>query len=177
MVRTLKIFGFIVFFILSFALFMPKLNLYYMLEGELQKQNIIISDEKIKETAFKLTITDANISFDTLESARFKELDLIMFLLYQSLKIQDIRLLGVASSFMPTKIDHVNISYAVTNPLIVNISANGAFGTTKGIFNIREKKLHLTLTASKQMQQKYKKTLSYLTKTKDGGYIYDTIFN
>ena len=177
MVKVFKLFGLMIFFILSLIFFMPKVNLYYKLEQVLQQQNIIISNEKLNDNGFNLEIKDATVFFDSLESAKIEHLDISTLILYQSLNIQNIKLSGIASSFIPISIENISIKHMIINPLNITISANGEFGTLNGSLHIIDKNLHITLKLSKQMLKRYKKTLKYLEKNKNGDYNYDTIFN
>ena len=177
MVKSLQIVGLSLFLLFSTLFFIPKTNFYYLVEKELKKQNVVLSDESIVEGGFSLNIKDADIYFESIKSANIKELDISTLLFYNSINVKDIKLSGIAQSFVPIDIKSIDVTYTILNPLEVTIVANGVFGDAKANFDIVDKKLHLTLQPSKLMQQRYKKTLKYLVKNKNGVYSYDTIFN
>ena len=177
MVKVLKTIGFSLFFIASIMFFLPKTNFYYLVENELKKQNIVISNETIIESGFKLDIKDADVFFNSIKSAKVKDIEITSLLFYNSVDITDVKLYALAGSFFPTKIQNITFRYTILNPLNININANGGFGKAKATFSIVDKRLHLTINPSKKMLKRYKKTLRFLTKNKDGAYSYDTNFN
>ena len=177
MVKTLKVLGFSLFFLLATLFFLPKINFYYLVEKELKKQNIVLSDENIIENSFSLNIKDADIFVESIKSATIKELDISTLLLYNSIHLRDIKLSGMAESFVPIDIKTIGATHSIFNPLTLDIVLNGAFGDAKANFSMLDKKFYLTLKPSKLMLRKYKKTLKFLEKNQNGAYSYDTVFN
>jgi hypothetical protein len=72
--KFLKYILFVVFFFFSFLLFLPKLNLYFALEKQLKKYDLIISDEKFISTLTGFELRDAKIYVKGVDIATVKSL-------------------------------------------------------------------------------------------------------
>ena len=156
--------------------FTPKVSIYYFLEEELQKQGVIISAEEVVDSGFSLQISHANISYKGVDSAKVEFIEVNIFELYNSINVQDLVLSSAAESFVPLKINTVNVSYSILNPLNVVGGAEGDFGTLETKYTILENSVKLRLEPSKLMLKSYKSTLHNLVKSEDGGYSYVKTF-
>jgi hypothetical protein len=161
---------------LALIIFLPKNNFYYFMEKKLYKKQIIISKEKISENFFSLKVEDANIYYSDLEMLNVAKMDIKLFLLYNSLNIRDTKVNELFLSYMPQKIDNINFRYTIFNPLYIDIKASGKFGDLNGAINILDRDLNITISPSKIMLQKYKKSLKLLKKNELGEYKYDKSF-
>ena len=174
--KLFMFFAYVIFFILALMYFTPKTSLYYMLEKELIKYDVVISDEIVHDNGFSLSLEGSNLYVKDIESAYVKGLDVKLFALYNALSIEDITLSEVAGSFIPVKIKNLDLVYSVFNPLNVQIKAKGDFGVANGDVNILERKLHLKVTPSELMKKNHRSTMRQLKKQKDGSYSYDKTF-
>jgi len=174
--KLLMFFTYVIFFILALMYFTPKTSLYYMLEKELKKYDVVISGEKVHDNGFSLSLEGSNLYVKEIESAHLKELDVKLFALYNAVNVQDITLSDVAGSFIPVKIKNADVTYSVFNPLNVQIQAKGDFGVASGELSILDRKLHLTVTPSELMKKNHLSTMRQLKKQKDGSYSYDKTF-
>lgn len=168
-----KFFAYLLFFMATLIYFLPKISLYYFLEKELKPYAIIISSEDTKDRGFSLKIEHANLSLKGIESANINEIDLKLFLLYNSILLNEVALSNTLESFIPLQIHHVDIMHHIFNPLFITAQVSGEFGEADISFDIIKRSLHLELKASKIMKRDYKNTLRTLKKTKQGEYIYD----
>jgi len=177
MVRKLAIFiGFVLFFLLALMYFTPKENIYFALEHELKKYDVVISNEKIDDSGFTLNLSAAEIFFKSIKSADIKEINIKIFGLYNSISIQDIQLSQTASSFLPLNIQKVTITHSIFNPLNINIYELGDDGEIEGSFNLVEMALHIIFEPSELMLKKYKNSMREFKKSEDGSYSYDKTF-
>jgi len=177
MVKILKLFGFIILFFLALSYVTPKVNFYYLLEKKLQKQKIILSDEQIKDKGFTLNIKNTKVFYDSIESAKVEKINITTLFFFNYISIKNVKLSGIASSFIPINIKNIDVSYSIFNPINISISASGDFGESTGSFNLLDNNLNISINPSKLTLTKYKKTLKYLEKNQDGAYSYDTTFN
>ena len=159
-------------FVFSFWFFLPKKNLYYELEHLLYEQGIVIENETLSEHPFSLEITDADLYFQGIKVAKISSLSINITLLFNSLHAKDIHCANIAKTFIPTRIESVDINYNIIKPLFVSITAYGEFGKLNGGANIKQRKGAIQLKPSKLMEQKYKKLLYKLKKTQGGAYSY-----
>jgi hypothetical protein len=177
MVRKLAIFfAFVLFFISSLMYFTPKENIYFALENELKKYDVIISNEKIKDSGFTLELNDAEVFFKSIKSADIKSVNIKIFGIYNSLSLEDIKLSQSASSFLPLNIEKVTITHSIFNPLNINIYELGDDGELEGSFNLLEMALHIIFEPSELMLKKYKNSMREFKKSEDGSYSYDKTF-
>ncbi len=74
-----KIFKFlmlIIFFFVSLIYFFPKDNLYFLLEKELEKNKIIIANEKIDFNFIGLSLKDFDLYYDGIKVAKVENFDI-----------------------------------------------------------------------------------------------------
>ncbi len=173
MVKKLSIFlGYTLFFILSLIYFTPKVSLYYLAEKELNKFDLIISNEQVVDSGFSLELSDFNLYIKSIESATVEVLDMKIFGLYNTVKLQNIILSDTAKSFLPLNIYLVEARYTIFNPLNATATANGEFGELDVTFNLLEMALNIKLIPSDIMLKKYRSTMSQFSKNEDGSYSY-----
>jgi len=173
MVKLGKVFIYLLFFVLALMYFTPKQNVYYLAEKELQKHQIIISKEDVKDNVFDLNISNANISYQLIDSAKISSIKINIFAFYNVINIKDITLNELSENFIPLHIKTVNISHSILSPLTLKASANGEFGELKATLSLDEKILHVDLKPSKLMLKKHIKTLNIFKKSKNGEYVYE----
>jgi len=171
--KLLKFVAFLLFFIFALILFVPKESFYYLLEQKLEKFDFIISNEKLEDKTLSLNIENLDISAKGIEALTIKEADVLILGLYNSVELQNIQLSSLVESYLPAKIEKVDISYTILNPLVVQADGYGTFGDARVAVNILEKKARLVLKPSKIMLNKYRNSLRKFKKSKNGEYIYE----
>ena len=177
MVKKLSLFfAYALFFILALMYFTPKTSLYYTLETELKKYEVVISNEDVQDRGFSLNISDLTLYAKDINSAKVENVNIKVFALYNSVKIENISLSSVAATFIPINIDEVTISYSIFNPFNVVMRATGGFGVADGSFHILDRALHLDVVPSDKMIKKYKNSMRKLKKNENGSYSYDKTF-
>ncbi len=176
MVKLSKVFAYIIFFVLALIFFIPKASVYYFGEKELLQEKVILSGEEIVDSGFSLQLNHTKISYDSIESANVESINIKMFLLYNSLSVNNIELTSIASSFVPLHIDRLDVAYTVFNPLNIVAKAHGEFGEATAEVNLLDRNISVVLVPSEQMLKKYRGTLRKLKKNKDGEYEYDKTF-
>lgn len=173
MVRITKFFTYSLFFILVLMYFMPKVNTYYLLEQELKKYDVVVNSEQAKDTGFALNIKDSSIFVKSTQSANVEDIKIRVFVLYNKIKIKNIKFSKTMKSFIPLHVDRISIKHSILNPLIVNIDGVGKLGEFEGKFHLLDRNLYISLKPSKIMLQKYKSTLKKFKKSENGSYIYE----
>ncbi len=170
--KILIFFAYLMFFITSIIYFIPKVNLYYFIESKLKPSSVIISMEEVQDKGLNLEIRNAKVFFKSIESAEVSKVNLSAFLVFNKFHAQDITLSSIAKSFIPIKIDNIDVIVSILSPLNAHIYATGEFGKAYGVYNIMDKSLNIKLTPSNTMKNKYKKTLNELKKSENGEYEY-----
>lgn len=172
MVKLLKTFGYILFFICALVFFMPKTSLYHYAEKELEKHKVVFSNEQALDSGLSLKLSDVDISYESIESANVEVVDVKLFLLYNTISIHNIILSDMAASFIPVKVESLEVHYSIVNPLYITANASGEFGEASAKVNILDRNATLLLNPSPLMKKKYSSTLRKLKKNNQGEYRY-----
>jgi len=169
------IFIFITIFLLLIV-FLPKVNLYYALEHQLKKDNIIIDNEQLEPLAFGFNIKGIDLWVKSIQSAYIKNISIQAYWVYQSIDITKIKLSANFKGILPLNIKKIKIVYTVLNPLNITIKAKGDFGILSGKISILDSKLLLAIRPSSLMRNQYKSYLRQLKKINKGEYRYEYHF-
>ena len=142
-----RLFGGFFLLIIFLWLVSPKQELYFLLEKELEKNDIIISNERFIDTWYGLEISDADIYIKGIKLANVESLKLHLFFLYNKLSVERIK-----TEVDPKSIDMITAVFNVIKPYKVTIKSNGSFGTVEGGIYLMEKKLILRLIEAKNIK-------------------------
>ena len=167
-----KFFAYTLFFIFALMAFIPKQSVYYLAEENLKKFDVVISKESLVQSLFSLEVDNLDISAKGIESAYVNSVTMTFLGLYNSVTLKEIKLSSLVEAYLPSKIKLVNIDYSLLHPLTVKAGSIGEFGVLNAEFDLVELKLNATLKPSKLMLQKYRSSLHYFKKSKDGEYVY-----
>ena len=168
-----KILSYSVFFLLALIFFIPKVSVYYMAEQELLKHQVILSNETVSDNGLSLSLENIDISYDSVESLNVKEADMSLFILYNTASMTNIEFSEFTSSFIPAKVESIDVKYTVFQPFTLFLHSEGEFGEAQGSINLSEMKVSISLTPSELMQNRYANTLRKLHKNEDGSYTYE----
>lgn len=170
--KKIFIFIFILYIIIAFF---PKKNLYFLLENEISKYNIILFDEKIQDFGISLQISQANVSYQDINIGKIESLNALLGIFYNEIKGENIIFKDSIKRFIPQKVDSIKLIYTPFYPTKAWIFSNGDFGEIKGDINFIDKKMKIILKPSKEMGQKYPMILSNF-KLIEGEHIYEQSF-
>lgn len=175
MKKVLKIFIYVMLFFIAFLVFLPKESLYNFLEKELEKKQIIVSNEIRDEKLFALEVSKANLYFEKINIGKFEELTFESYLIYTKVNLKQLSFMDSFSSFLPTPIENVSLKHSILDLNTVKIESNGTFGELSGEINIFSNSAKLYLIPSKMMKDSYSKLLRNM-KLENGVYIYEYKF-
>jgi hypothetical protein len=169
-----KIFTIFIFFYISLILFLPRENIYFTLEKQLQKMTISLSNETIENKFYYTKISDASIIWEDTEIGLIESISLKPWIFYNSFEIENIIFNGDVREFLPKKIEKIYLKQSIFSPKTLFIDAKGDFGKINGFLDEEENKLHLELVLSDEGNLKYR---PFLTKFKYSNnlWIYDEI--
>ena len=177
MVRKIVIFfAYVLFFILALMYFSPKVSLYHLMEKELKKYDVVISDERVEDRGFSLDVNSLTLYAKGINSASVENINIKLLALYNSIDISNIRLSSIATTFIPVRINELHITYSIFNPLNITAEGSGGFGEAEGTFNILKRTLNLNVIPSPKMLKQYKNSMRKMKKNEDGSYSYDKSF-
>ncbi|QOP43684.1 hypothetical protein FJR45_06850 [Sulfurimonas sediminis] len=177
MVKKLVLFLlYVLFFMMAFIYFSPKVNIYYFAEQQLQKKGIVLNDETLSDEGFTLEIKNAVLYVKSLETAKIQKIKLNLFLLYNSVEVEGLVLSDMASGFIPLHVKSLYLVHTVFDPLHVKGKCSGEFGEADINIDLVKRTLQVLIKPSKKMLTHYRTTLRNLKKDKNGGFVYEQSF-
>ncbi len=175
MKRIFKFSLYIIVFFISIILFLPKESFYNLLEKELEKKQILISNETRKENLFDFQVSNADIFYQGINIARFDNLDFSSYFFYTKIALSNTHFLDSLTSFAPSPIEKVVIEYSILNINKIKINSVGLFGSLKADIDIFAKSIKIELIASNEMKTSYSKLLKNMNYENER-YIYEYKF-
>ena len=169
MVKKIFIALFITWF--GLLLFMPKQEIYYKLEKELEKQEIEINEKSMEEGLFSLTLKQASVYVKGIPVATIEELRFFTLLFYTKVELETFLLDDSLKAMAPQQTDKATLTHSLISPLDASIYAEGSFGGIEGSIDLKERKLHLDFNETKEIEM----IRSQLKKGEKGWY-YETSF-
>lgn len=175
MKKILKYLLFVFLFTVTLMYFFPKKNFYFLIENRLNDHNIVISDDNIVEKPFSLSIKNSIVYYDKSKYANVENIDISLLLISNDINVSNIKISDDFKSFLPSKIDFLNVNYTIFNPLYIHIKSQGEFGELVGSASLLNRTMTLYLKPSKRMIAKYKNILSQMI-NEEGKYKYEYKF-
>ena len=160
-------------FLMMFVFFLPKKNIVYLAQRELQHSNIIFDFRSLKEKSYSVDMEDMTFYIDGVDLFTCKKVSLQTYLFYNKMEMQDIVLSDLAKEFLPLHVKQLQISYALYNPLKPVFFANGEFGEVKGFADLLKRKVFVVVYPSQYMKTHYQKSMRYLYHTQKGEFVYE----
>ncbi|MDF1878180.1 hypothetical protein JHD46_00850 [Sulfurimonas sp. SAG-AH-194-C20] len=174
--KLLKLFAYILFFIFALIVFVPKSSVYYLLEKNLKKFDVVVSKESLSESLFSLEADNLEVSVKGIEGGVVETANITFLLFYNNVSFRNIKLSSLVEAHLPSEIDRIDVTYTLFHPLVLVLHAKGQFGEINGEFNILKRDLNVTLRPTNTMLKKYKLSMKIFQKYKDGAYIYAKSF-
>ncbi len=175
-----KLFKYIIyflFFIVIFALFIPKSNLYFLLQKEIKQYKVELITSDIENKYFALNLKNTNIKYENINVGTISNINFATYIFKTDLEIKNIKLDSMISKFIPAKINSVNLNYSVLAPDKINIKTVFKGGSCTGYIDTLQKVVKLNIKLSKKLKSKYRLTVMMLKKDKiEGDYTYEYKF-
>lgn len=167
-----SLFIFIIATYLGLLFFMPKTQGYYKLEQLLNKQGIVVSNEKIESTLKAFKIAHPVIYYQGVDVARVSSVDIRPYILANSIKAKNIELLGVAKKLLKDiEIHQIDAKESLLDPYHIKLDINGSFGTAVGFVDLNKQLVHIDITKPKNIN-----TLRRVLKQGEKGWYYERKF-
>ncbi len=103
--------------ILATVMFAPKKSLYYLLESELQKNGIVLSNENLSTNPFGLSIQNSSFYIENTHVGNIESISITMLLLYNAVTISNFNPTESVKKMVPISISEIDVKYAIWNPL------------------------------------------------------------
>lgn len=128
---------------LLILLFMPKKELYYLLEKRLSAQNIVISGEVLEENLLGLTVKHPTIYFGGAPMATADEISLWTLLAYTKANFKGLHI----AEGLPTeiRIETLDATHALFAPFDISVLGQSSLGEIEGAVALQERKIQLDI--------------------------------
>jgi hypothetical protein len=149
---------------LAVMFFMPKKELYYLLEKKLHEQHIMISGELLHEGMLSLTVEHPVLSFSGASLATAKSITLWSVLFYTNADFEEL----LIAEGLPTElsIKKLTATHSVLSPMSIAIAGESSLGALQGQVNLGARTVHLDVPKGGSN----KAVSKYLKKSKKGWY-------
>jgi hypothetical protein len=127
---------------IAIIVFMPKKELYYLLEHQIVKYNVKLNEKTITDTLFGLDLNKVDVYMSGINLAQISNIKFITFLFYNKVNLNQLKIDNSLKSVVPLNIKDINITYSIVSPMQLDISADGDFGEVKGYLDIN-RTIHL----------------------------------
>ncbi len=160
---------------LAIIVFAPKRELYYMLEEELAKQDIILHGEAIEEGLLGLTVKHPTLYVNKIEAATIDEIGVTTLLLWNSVTVRGITVNSMAREWIPAPVDQVGAEYAVWAPKKVSLNGQSPFALIEptSLIDLDGMKARVDIAAVPGNEKAFERLKGFLKKDEKGWY-YET---
>jgi len=155
----------------SLALFAPKRELYYLLEEQLMKQDIIINNEIVEDGLLSITLNHPEIYFKGIRIAEVESIRLWSLLFYSRLDIKSIAVNQRLQQFVATDIESIAITHTPLVPKELSLLGEGGFGVVDGTMGLESRVVRINIYDDALISK-----LKALLKQDDKGWYYETSF-
>ncbi|MEA3352811.1 MAG: hypothetical protein U9Q33_03200 [Campylobacterota bacterium] len=166
MKKIFKFILYILFFLISLTILLPKENIYYFVNKKLNEQKIVLNQSGINDEKVSLNIKDITVMYDNIEVSNIDTIKLDTFLLFNSLNIKGINIDSSMTRYVPKKIDNISARYSVLNPLKVIFKGSFELGVCNGYVDLLNRIIKIDIEVSQSFSKKYKHMVKYLKKEK-----------
>lgn len=149
--------------------FMPKKELYYLLEKRLSEQNIVISGETLQEDLFGFTVKHPTLYLGGAPVAAAKEVSLWSLWIYTKVNLFDLQIAkGLPSELSAEKVSAV---HSIGSPFEVRLVGESSLGALRGKIQLKARMIHLDIAKGGE-----NKALARYLKKSEKGWVYESRF-
>lgn len=113
----IKYLFYVCLFLVSINLFLPKLNIYYFIENQLNKYEIVLSNEKINEKKFSIDIENVDVYLKNEKMATIETIH-NEFLIYKNkINLEGLKIFNKNKN----NLTNISIEHSVSTPLLIKI--------------------------------------------------------
>ncbi len=153
-------------FLYALIIFLPKTQAYYALEHKLKKFEVVLNKETTRDFLGVFSVNDGQVFYQNMYAGAIENISIYPFVFYNQINIKNAKFSKNLRQILPQNIDGLNFKYTPFYPFKVFISGEGDFGSLSGGVNLKNKKVKLILTPSKEFANS--PLIGQFRKTKDG---------
>jgi len=151
---------------IAFLIFMPKTELYFMLENKLAENDITLNEKSIDEGWFTLNVNEITVYAKGVQVATIEELNYFTLFFYNTMELRMLEVDDLLKSKVPPKTTELELGHSIFSPLTVAIDANGSFGVIEGKLHLGDNIVRLDFIEEKEINM----ILPLLKKDEKGRY-------
>lgn len=173
--RVLKIIIYPLIFLALVVALAPKNSLYYLLEKELLKHKIVISNEEISDKFFYFEIKNGDIFYEDIYAGEIELVRIYPLVFWNKISLEGISIVDSVARFVPAYTKELSFSYSIVpNPLFATLRGEGDFGTLGGGVDMVERRAFVEVNAT-NIFLNYK-NITQKMKNQDGKWVYEYSF-
>ncbi len=152
--------------LIALLIFAPKENLYFLLEKELQKNKIVLSQEELKPKPLGLEISNAKVYIENTYIGNIKTISILTLLVYSDIDILEFKPIKSIEKIFPLIVHRATINYTLWNPTQIKINVKSSMGKIDGRVDLIKKRVIFRFKEIKNITP----IRSYLKRDKNGWY-------
>jgi len=162
-----RIFLYIVVFLISLALFLPKGDLLQLAQEQFLKNEGVALEAKIGENLTSTSLEGVKLSYKNGAVANIENGSIFSLLFFSSIGAENITLQGMAAGMLPKNISEVKITHTIFSPMKIRFSSNGEFGSARGVIDLESRVVIGDLYPSEVLQKGHSFVLQGMKKNGD----------
>ena len=165
---------FIIVFVIAWIaiiVLMPKQELYFKLEEELSKYDLILNEEEIDEGMFTLKLKQVSVYLKGINVATIEEIKVATFLFFSCLEVKSLEVDDSLKTMVPKNTKEARVTHSIISPLELAVTASGSFGDMQGHIDLNGRTMHLDFNQSRDLEM-----LKPRLRKGEKGWVYETSF-
>jgi hypothetical protein len=146
--NSLKYPLFVIIFLFSFILFLPKENIYFYYLEKLQHKHITVQNEETTSGVFDFSITNGDVFYKDINAFKIENINIQYILVYGKIVASNILFDGL-------KVDTMEFNWSILKPFYFDIVLLSNDLNGYGTYDIKERNFELYLKPSPVLIKKY----------------------
>ena len=163
---------YLIIFYVTVVFFLPKNEIVAYVDTKFLSQEQISQKVELQNSYFGYIANNSTFLYQKNAVADIETIEINPYLFYNTLNLKKTKLLGMAGSIFPSKIENAQAVYSILDPTKILLDISGDFGKAVGYFDLTTFMVHLEVTASSTMKKNYSFILKNMKKS-DKIYIYE----
>lgn len=153
---------------------MPREKIYHTIETMLAEDTIYLSDETLNDHFFYLDVENVEVVFGKSVVGSIENIRISPWLVMNSVSLSSFKIASDYRLFFPGSVEKIELTYALWNPLSVDIEGEGDFGKCYGKIDLVEQTVRVVFEPTQQLR-KYPLLISKLHREEEG-LVYESDF-
>jgi hypothetical protein len=161
-------------FLIGVVIFMPKVKLYSLLNSYLSKERVHLKEESLHDRWFYLDVEGLKVYYDGVESLDAGRVLINPWIVYNSLKLTDVRTSDSLRGIVDFKAKEVVLRYHPFSYKVVNIKGKSDYGEFAGEIDLLKRSVKIVFESPGK--KFYNSPIAGYFKKSEEGEVYETEF-